>query len=328
MIVGDVHGKPMLDALDAEPERWDLSTVRVLSSTGSMWSAPVKERLSAYLPRALLVDTLGVDRGAGDRVVGDPCPAKPRPRRSSRSPTTRACSPRTSDGSTPGSGERGLLARRGATSLGYYKDEAKTATTFRIIDGQRWLVPGDWATVEADGTITLLGRGSGTINTGGEKVFPEEVEEALKASTRRARRRRGRRARRALRRDRVCSGRARARARARGSTSSWPWRGRGWPATRPLAVCSSFRRSSARRTARSTGRVAGTCKCSKRRHDRPDRMSPPRPPVEVAPRKRLTQADVVAASAAGRGPRRRSTHHGPRGDRARCDCDGALRPRE
>jgi fatty-acyl-CoA synthase len=81
----------------------------------------------------------------------------------------------------PGSRERGLLARRGATSIGYYKDEAKTAATMRTIDGQRWLVPGDWAMVEPDGTITLLGRGSGTINTGGEKVFPEEVEEALKA---------------------------------------------------------------------------------------------------------------------------------------------------
>ena len=80
----------------------------------------------------------------------------------------------------PGSGEAGMLAIRGRTSLGYYKDEAKTAATFRVIDGERWLIPGDWAEVEADGRVRLLGRGSVVINTGGEKVFPEEVEEVLK----------------------------------------------------------------------------------------------------------------------------------------------------
>jgi 3-oxocholest-4-en-26-oate---CoA ligase len=81
----------------------------------------------------------------------------------------------------PGSGEQGMLARRGRTSLGYYKDEAKTDATFRVVDGERWLVPGDAATVEADGTITLLGRGSVSINTGGEKVFPQEVEDVVTA---------------------------------------------------------------------------------------------------------------------------------------------------
>jgi fatty-acyl-CoA synthase len=179
VMIGDVHGKPMLDALDAEPDRWDLSSVRVLSSTGSMWSASVKERLSAYLPSALLVDTLGSTEAPGiASSVTRPGQA-----------ATTAIFAVTDDTRVvaeddhwvePGSGDRGLLARRGAISLGYYKDHAKTATAFRVVDGQRWLVPGDWATVEADGTITLLGRGSGTINTGGEKVFPEEVEEALK----------------------------------------------------------------------------------------------------------------------------------------------------
>ncbi|MFM8311492.1 MAG: AMP-binding enzyme, partial [Ilumatobacteraceae bacterium] len=80
----------------------------------------------------------------------------------------------------PGSGERGLVAVGGAIPVGYYKDEAKTAQTFRIFEGRRWTVPGDWAEVNADGTLLLLGRGSVCINTGGEKVFPEEVEEALK----------------------------------------------------------------------------------------------------------------------------------------------------
>jgi fatty-acyl-CoA synthase len=80
----------------------------------------------------------------------------------------------------PGSGEIGLLAVGGFIPLGYYKDEAKTAATFRELGGRRWSIPGDFATVEADGTVTLLGRGSVCINSGGEKIFPEEVEEAIK----------------------------------------------------------------------------------------------------------------------------------------------------
>jgi acyl-CoA synthetase (AMP-forming)/AMP-acid ligase II len=80
----------------------------------------------------------------------------------------------------PGSGQAGRVALGGRVPIGYYKDEAKTAATFPTIDGRRYSVPGDWAVVEADGTLTLLGRGSVCINTGGEKVYPEEVEEALK----------------------------------------------------------------------------------------------------------------------------------------------------
>jgi fatty-acyl-CoA synthase len=80
----------------------------------------------------------------------------------------------------PGSGQQGLLALRGRGPIGYYKDPDKSAATFRIINGQRWTVPGDFATVGADGAVQLLGRGSVCINTGGEKVFPEEVEEAIK----------------------------------------------------------------------------------------------------------------------------------------------------
>jgi fatty-acyl-CoA synthase len=80
----------------------------------------------------------------------------------------------------PGSGERGLVAVSGFLPVGYYKDPEKSAKTFKTIEGQRWSVPGDWAEVNLDGTLKLLGRGSQCINTGGEKVFPEEVEEALK----------------------------------------------------------------------------------------------------------------------------------------------------
>jgi len=81
----------------------------------------------------------------------------------------------------PGSGETGMVAAGGAVPFGYYKDEAKSRATFREIDGVRYSFPGDWARVEADGTLTLLGRGSNCINTAGEKVYPEEVEEAVKS---------------------------------------------------------------------------------------------------------------------------------------------------
>ena len=80
----------------------------------------------------------------------------------------------------PGSGELGRVALRGNTPIGYYKDPEKSAATFVVFDGQRWSIPGDWAEVEADGSVKLFGRGSQCINTGGEKVYPEEVEEALK----------------------------------------------------------------------------------------------------------------------------------------------------
>jgi acyl-CoA synthetase (AMP-forming)/AMP-acid ligase II len=95
------------------------------------------------------------------------------------SPTSRVV---TDDGRDvePGSGELGRVALKGRTPIGYYKDEAKSAQTFVVIDGERYSIPGDYATVEADGTVTLLGRGSQCINTGGEKVYPEEVEEVLK----------------------------------------------------------------------------------------------------------------------------------------------------
>ena len=100
--------------------------------------------------------------------------------RSSSSARTPRCSPRTAARCVPGSGERGRVALRGRTPVGYYKDEAKSASTFITFEGVRWSIPGDFAEVEADGTVRLLGRGSQCINTGGEKVYPEEVEEALK----------------------------------------------------------------------------------------------------------------------------------------------------
>jgi len=181
-LVGDAFARPVLAALDAEPDRWDVSSLRIIMSSGVMWSTEVKEGLLRHNPELILVDSLGSSEGLGTaRAVSGNSPE------ATKGPTGRfAFGPYTQvfteDGQRvePGSGERGLLAQRGRIPLGYYKDPEKSARTFPVIDGERWSVPGDYATVEADGTIVLLGRGSACINTGGEKVFPEEVEEALK----------------------------------------------------------------------------------------------------------------------------------------------------
>ena len=178
-IVGDAIAKPMLEAIEAEPDRWDLSSLKVLSSSGAMWSASVKEGLVRHLPGALLVDSLGSSEAIGVAASIASSDRTTTTARFTLGDDTRVLG---ADGSwvVAGSGEQGLVARRGPTSIGYYKDDTKTASTYRVIDGERWSIPGDFATVEADGTLTLLGRGSNCINTGGEKVYPEEVEEALK----------------------------------------------------------------------------------------------------------------------------------------------------
>ncbi|HEV3353299.1 MAG TPA: AMP-binding protein [Acidimicrobiales bacterium] len=178
-IVGDVFARPLVEALDREPSRWDLSSLRAIFSSGVMWSEPVKQGLLKHKPSLLLFDSLGSSEamGIGQAVsTGDGVTATASFRLGE---TTRVV---TDDGRdvVPGSGEVGMLARSGMIPEGYYKDEAKTAATFRVIDGERYVIPGDFASVEQDGTVRLLGRGSQCINTGGEKVFSEEVEEVLK----------------------------------------------------------------------------------------------------------------------------------------------------
>ncbi|CAN5539069.1 acyl-CoA synthetase [soil metagenome] len=183
-IVGDAFAKPILRALDAEPDRWDISTLRVIVSSGVMWSSESKAGLLRHNPRLIMVDALGsseaigmatntttaetVSSGGGGETA-----------RFALGPNTRVV---TEDGRdvVPGSGELGRVALRGFTPIGYYKDEEKSAATFQVIDGVRYSILGDWAEVETDGTVKLLGRGSQCINTGGEKVYPEEVEEVLK----------------------------------------------------------------------------------------------------------------------------------------------------
>ena len=179
-IVGDAFAKPILRALDAEPGRWDISSLRVIVSSGVMWSAETKAGLLRHNERLIMIDSLGSSEAIGmasSTTTADSADAGTATFR--LGPNTKVL---TDDGRevVPGSGERGRVALRGRTPVGYYKDEAKSAATFVVFEGQRWSIPGDFAEVEVDGTLRLYGRGSQCINTGGEKVFPEEVEEALK----------------------------------------------------------------------------------------------------------------------------------------------------
>ena len=175
MVVGDAMARPLGEALDQKS--YDLASVVSIGSGGAVYSAAVKAKLKEHLPNVLTIDTVGASELGASGSQNDP-DAGP------RFNTIESMSVLGEDlrPVEPGSGQVGLLARRGHIPLGYYKDEAKTAATFVTDpDGVRWSVPGDHARIEADGTITLLGRGSGCINTGGEKVYPEEVEAAVKS---------------------------------------------------------------------------------------------------------------------------------------------------
>lgn len=178
-IVGDAFARPMVNALDAEPDRWDISSLLVVTSSGVMWSEPIKERMLAHNSSMLLLDTFSSSEAIGMGVSISAAGAASKTAKFSLGNNVRVVND-LGKFVEPGSGERGRVALPGNLPLGYYKDEKKTAETFIEIDGQRYSIPGDYATVEADGTISLLGRGSVCINTAGEKVFPEEVEESLK----------------------------------------------------------------------------------------------------------------------------------------------------
>jgi fatty-acyl-CoA synthase len=179
VIVGDSFGKPILNALNAEPGRWDVSSVAMIISSGVMWSYEVKQGMLEHMPQAVLSDGFSSSEALG---MGQSMMAKGFEVKTAKFVLGDRC--RVFDENDnpvePGSGVRGLVAIGPPNPIGYYKDEEKTARTFRTIGGVRYSIPGDWCEVEADGSLTLLGRGSACINTAGEKVFPEEVEEALK----------------------------------------------------------------------------------------------------------------------------------------------------
>ncbi len=176
-IVGDAFARPLLRGLESGPSR-DLSSLQLIASAGAMFSTEVKSGLLEHLPKAMILDYIAATEG----LMGVSISTKDNPAPTGRFFPAPGVTVLDDDGNpvAPGSGKAGMVAVPGSIPEGYYKDEAKTASTFKQIGGVRYSVPGDWATVEADGTIALLGRGSQCINTGGEKVYPEEVEEAIK----------------------------------------------------------------------------------------------------------------------------------------------------
>jgi len=179
VIVGDAFAKPILAALVEHPGRWDLSSLVGIISSGVMWSEETKQGLLRHHPGMLLIDAFGSSEalGIGTSVSSSKCAAKTA--QFNLGPDVRVID---ADGGDiePGSGQIGVLALGGRIPVGYYKDETKSVATFRVIDGKRFSVPGDYAEIRVDGSIHLLGRGSVCINTGGEKVYPEEVEEVVK----------------------------------------------------------------------------------------------------------------------------------------------------
>ena len=185
-ITGDAMARPMIEALDdlGGPDALDLSSLFVLSSTAAIFSPTVKDRYLDALPDLMIIDAIGSsETGAnGMRMVG-----KGDTQNKGGGPTVTAARDAVVldedlNELPPGSPTQGRLARRQNVPIAYYKDPEKSAATFVIgPNGTRYALAGDMAIHEADGTITLLGRGSQCINTGGEKVFPEEVEAALKA---------------------------------------------------------------------------------------------------------------------------------------------------
>ena len=177
-LVGDAMARPLIEALEDDGADYDLSSFFVIGSGGAILSPTVKEKIAEVLPHVMIIDSLGAsETGFQGSVAGTDAEGKPRFTIGDHTVVI----DEQGVPIVPGSGIVGLLARRGYMPLGYYKDEAKTASTFMVLNGERWVIPGDMARVEEDGSITLLGRGSVSINSGGEKIFPEEVELALKS---------------------------------------------------------------------------------------------------------------------------------------------------
>ncbi|MGI8794881.1 MAG: acyl-CoA synthetase [Acidimicrobiales bacterium] len=178
-MVGDAFGKPMLRALEANAGKWDIASLVAIVSSGVMWSEETKQGLLGHHAGMLLVDAFSSSEALGMGSSVSSAGGAVKTAKFSLGDNARVID---DDGNDvePGSGAVGRVAVKGRTPVGYYKDEEKSARTFLVIDGERYSVPGDFATVEVDGTLQLLGRGSVCINTGGEKVYPEEVEEVLK----------------------------------------------------------------------------------------------------------------------------------------------------
>lgn len=175
-LLGDAMARPVAEAILAEPERWDLSSLAAISNGAAPLSGGVREQLRAALPGKFILDSYGAsESGATGSFMDDGSSDG-----QARFGVGEEVEVIDADGRPCPPGVDGMLARSGAIPLGYHGDPVKTAATFREIDGRRWVVPGDFARREEDGSVIVLGRGSVCINTGGEKVHPEEVEATLK----------------------------------------------------------------------------------------------------------------------------------------------------
>jgi acyl-CoA synthetase (AMP-forming)/AMP-acid ligase II len=182
MITGDAMGKPLIEALDEPGADYDLSSLLAVTSSAALFSAPVKDEFFRHFPNLVIVDAIGSSESGNNGMAT-----------LTKGNTAMKSGPTVSVlGDTvvfdehlrpvvPGSGVVGKIARSGDIPVGYYNDPEKTAEVFITVDGTRYTMPGDFATIEEDGTITLLGRGSVSINSGGEKIFPEEVESAVRS---------------------------------------------------------------------------------------------------------------------------------------------------
>ena len=180
-VVGDAMARPLLDRLAVDPQQFDTSSLIVFASGGAVLSPATKQQIAELLPQVITIDGFGSTEtgvtGSRARLPGAPIEAGTR---FSLDPSSAVLDDDLRP-VEPGSGRIGHVARRGRAPIGYLNDEAKSASTFVEIAGERWALTGDAATVELDGTISLLGRGSASINTGGEKVYPDEVETVLKS---------------------------------------------------------------------------------------------------------------------------------------------------
>lgn len=176
-IVGDAFAKPMASALEAMAPKPDLSAMKFIISSGAMWSRETKARLIEEIPQLIAVDVFAASESlhfGASVAMKDNIGQTAKVMLSSNAKILKEC------GNEAQRGEAGLIAVRDTIAVGYFGDDEKTKRTYREINGVRWCLAGDWAKVEEDGSVTLLGRGSNCINTAGEKVFPEEVEEVLK----------------------------------------------------------------------------------------------------------------------------------------------------
>ncbi|MHB8220868.1 MAG: acyl-CoA synthetase [Acidimicrobiales bacterium] len=182
MVTGDAMAKPLVEALDDPGVSYDLTSLLAVVSSAALFSAPVKDQFFAHLPDIIITDAVGSSESGNNgltMITKDKTAMK-------SGPTVHVL------GETvvlddnlntvqPGSGVIGKIARSGNIPVGYYNDPEKTAEVFLTVGGTRYVMPGDFASVEPDGSVTLLGRGSVVINSGGEKIFPEEVESAVRS---------------------------------------------------------------------------------------------------------------------------------------------------